>query len=65
MDILSLFIVLVLFGIVFWGARTLMDAFSFPPPAKAVVIVGLVLFFVLGVIQALGGGNLPLPRLRL
>ncbi len=64
MPILSLFVVLCIFGCVFWGARTLMEAFQFPAPARAVVIVAIVLIFVLGILQSLGGG-VPLAHFRL
>lgn len=54
MTILGFFVLLLILGVVFWGARTIMAAFSFPPPVVAVVTVCLVIVALIAVLQAFG-----------
>jgi hypothetical protein len=54
MTILGLLVLLLVLGLVFWGARTIMGAFSIPPPVQAVVTVLLVFVAVLVILQAFG-----------
>jgi hypothetical protein len=65
MDIISLLVVLVLIGLVFWAVSALAGAFNIPAPIVVVVQVFLVIIVILYLLQAFGlwsGG--PTIRLR-
>ncbi len=64
MDLVSLFIVLLVFCVLIWAARALMSAFGIGDPIATVVYVILVLVVVLYVVQALGFVGGPHLRLR-
>lgn len=52
--ILALFVLLIVIGVVFWGARKLLAAFQVGEPISSVVIVLLVLVCLVVVLQAFG-----------
>ena len=63
MTILGLLIFLVIVGIVFWGARTIMAAFDYPPPVQTTVIVVLAVIVILVFLSGVtGGGDFGLTR---
>lgn len=65
MDLIGLFVVLVVIGLMFWAVRALMAAFKIPEPISTVVYVLLVIVVVLYLLQAFGlwsGG--PVLRVR-
>ncbi len=61
---ISLLVLLIVIGVIFWAARTLMGAFSVPQPIQTVVVVLLVLVALIAVLQAFGLST-GLPTLRL
>lgn len=54
MDVISLFIFLILVGLVFWGVNALSGAFGIPGPIVTIIHVFLVVIVVLYLLQALG-----------
>lgn len=65
MSLVGLLIVLLVFCLIVWAARSLLAAFSIGNPVATVVQVVIVLIFVLWLIEALGllpGG--PILKLR-
>ncbi len=54
MSLIGLLVLLFVFCLIVWAARTLMAAFGIGDPIASVVYVVLVLIFVLFVIQNLG-----------
>jgi hypothetical protein len=63
-DIISLFVVVILIGVVFWGIGQLGGAFNIPAPVIAVIHVFLVVFVVLYLLQSVGVSVGPVLRLR-
>lgn len=64
MSLISLFVVLVFIGLVFWAVKQLSGVFGIPAPVVTVIHVILVIVVVLYLLQAFGlwnGG----PELRL
>lgn len=64
MSLLSILIVLLVFCIVIWAARSLMSAFGIGDPIHTVVIVLLVLICLFWLLQQLGVMGGPVLRLR-
>ena len=64
MSLIGLLIILLLFCVVVWAARTIMAAFSLPGQIQAVVTVIIVLIAVFWIIQQLGYAGGPMLRLR-
>lgn len=64
MSLLSILIVLLVFCIVIWAARSLMAAFGVGDPIATVVYVVLVLICLLWLLQQLGVVGGPVLRLR-
>lgn len=54
MSLIGLLIVLLIFCVCVWAARTIMAAFAIPPQIQAVVTVIIVLIAVLWLVQNLG-----------
>jgi hypothetical protein len=54
MSLISLLVVLLVFCLIIWAARSLLAAFSIGNPIATVVQVVIVLIFVLWLIEALG-----------
>lgn len=54
MSLISLLIVLLIFCVILWAARTLLAAFNVGNPIASVVYVIIVLVMVVWVIQSLG-----------
>lgn len=64
MSILSLLVVLILLGLVYWAVHRIADAFGIPAPIVVVIDVVLVIVFVIYLLSALGmlgGVGLRLP----
>jgi len=64
MDLLSLLVLLIIIGLVFWAVRALAGAFAIPAPIVTVVYVILVVVVVLYLLQMIGGVTLPSLHLR-
>jgi len=64
MSILALLIYLIIICIVFWAVRMLLAAFGIGDPIKTVVYVIMVVLVLIALLQLLGGGGLPVLRLR-
>ncbi len=63
--IISLIVLVIVLGVVFWATRTLLAAFKVPEPASTVIVVLLVIVAIAIVLQAFGvwpGETLRLPR---
>ena len=54
MDLISLLVVLISIGLIFWAVRTLAAVFAVPAPIITVIHVVLVVIVVLYLLQALG-----------
>lgn len=63
MTILSLLVVLIVIGVLFWAVRALSSAFGIPPQIVVVIQVVLVILCLIWVLSALGVGGLPNLRL--
>lgn len=64
MNLIGLLVMLIVIGLLFWGARAIMAAFAVPPQVQTIVTVLLVIVSVLYVLSAFGlGGNLGTLRL--
>jgi hypothetical protein len=64
MDLVSLLVVVIVLGLVYWAVHRLAGAFGLPSPVMVIIDVVLVVIFVLYLLQVLGlwsGG----PSLRL
>jgi hypothetical protein len=62
-NILSLLVVLIVLGLIFWAVRALSAAFSIPPPIVTVIYVLLVVIVVLWLLSQFGLiGGLSLTR---
>ncbi len=64
MSLISILVVLLVFCIVLWAARSLMGAFGVGDPIATVVYVILVLIMLLWFVQAIGLIDGPVLRLR-
>ena len=57
MSLVGILVALVLFGVVYWGATKIMDAFKIDDPIRTLVIVLIVIvgvLFILGQISGVG-----------
>lgn len=54
MSLLSLLIVLIIIGVLFWAVRALSAAFGIPQPIVTVIYVLLVVFVLIWLLQSLG-----------
>ena len=63
MSLLSLLIVLIIIGVLFWAVRALSAAFGIPQPIVTVIYVLLVVFVLIWLLQTLGAVG-PVLRLR-
>ena len=64
MSLISLVVILVVIGLLFWVVRTLVPVLGIPQPVATVIYVILVAVVVLYLLQLLGVG-MDLPTLRL
>ena len=65
MSIIGLLVVLIVFALLWWAARTLMITFGVPAQIQVVVQVLIVVLVCLWLLQVLGLlGDLPLLRVR-
>lgn len=62
MDLISLIVGLIFFGVIFWGVHRIAAGFGWPSHIVAIADVVLTLFLVVWLIQALG---FSLPYVRL
>jgi len=63
-DLISLLVLLIVVGLLFWAVRALSAAFGIPAPVVTVIYVLLVVFVVLYLLQVLGLQGGPTLRLR-
>ena len=64
MDLISLLLLIIVIGLIFWAVRALAGAFSVPQPIVTVIYVLLVIICVLWLLQAFGLST-HVPPLRL
>jgi hypothetical protein len=65
MDLISLLVLLIVIGLMFWAVRTLSGAFGIPAPIVTLIYVVMVVVVCLYVLQALGGlAGGPVLRIR-